>query len=235
MNPEAIRIINRLKTACVQPKNETQSETALAWELILECCIVEKLTAAELERGYRTRVRKKDCYRPRYGEWLEDCRPSASVATVSGEAETIFQSLIDQPSLYGKYNPNGPRVYERRRVAATHGAAAGIAFAAVASRFRNLEEESVPYVRRDFVTAYEDARKDQPAPLTLDPARLLPSPPGAAGRIPGSVGPEEAGEQEQKFRELVRGFREPAAGPRVDVEARLAQLRKQAEEIGGAA
>lgn len=236
MGPQELnKLIKRLKAACVQPKDERPEETALAWELILECCIVERLTDAELEHGYRIRVRKTPCFRPRYGDWLEDCRPAASSAVVGSEANRLFDLIRDNPGqVYGKYSPETGVIRDRRLIERAHGPAAGLAFVASggSAAFATMTEKSETWIRKAFTEAYEAARADHGAPLTLDPARLLSSRPAPTPLLPGAS--SEEGEQQRKFRELVRGFREPGPGPR-DVAARVAELRKQAVELGAGA
>lgn len=146
--------------------------------VLMESILDNRLTDEEIRRGYVEVRDSPSPFWPSPGEFKAKARPVAS-STISGEAETIFQHLIDHPTKYGKYNPNAGVIIERKLVEKHHGVAAGIAFAAVASRFRGLLEESVPFVRKDFQTAYEDARRVHGAPVTLSlpgTKKSLPAP-----------------------------------------------------------
>lgn len=210
--------------------SSAKEPTPEAIDALVESITFNKLTHAEIMRGYHG-SRDGSPWFPKPSEFLARARPPADKAEVGGEAEAIFQSLIERPTLYGSRGHDGT-VYERRRVETLHGPAAGIAFAAVASRFQGLLLESVPFVRREFVAAYESARADHGPPLTLDPARLLPCRSAGPATLPGATDSESSeGPNQRRLREMLRGgFK--AASPRspVDLPSRLDHLRRQAEE-----
>jgi len=197
-------VLRRMAAACAKIPTPGQAE------VMIEAIADHGITSVELKRGYlAVRDAAAAPWWPSPGQFLRLCRPGASAVVVGGEAETIFDLLISRPTDYGSYNPHTGVVYDRRKVESIHGVAAGMAFGAVATRFRNLETESVPFVRRDFVAAYAASRADHGAPLTLSPSRGLPPAQDHRGAITGAA-PDSAqaapGEQERRFRELVSGF-----------------------------
>jgi len=142
----------------------------------------------------------------------------------AGEAETIFQRLIDAPTVYGTYNPNAGVIYSRAKVEAIHGRSAGEAFAAVASRFRGLELEAVPFVRREFCMAYESARASHGAATITPPDHMLPSSPGPNKALQAAESSINA--HHLHFETIIR----PVAKA-VDFNDRLEELRRQAKEL----
>lgn len=157
-------IMEKLKRLSKATKNQPSADDL---DLMAECIADNRLTEDEINRGYAATRDSPEPWWPKPGEFLARARP-AGLSKITGEAETIFQNLIDHPDRYGKYNPNVGIILERRLVEARHGEAAGRAFAAVSSRFRGLLQESVPFVRKDFLEAYDDARRDLGAPKTLE-------------------------------------------------------------------
>lgn len=236
---ELKRLLARLKLACVQPANETKDTTDAAWAMILECIAVERLTPEEIERGYRATIRKVPTYRPRYGEWLQACRPATSqeamLVKARSEAETILGLILDHPLRYGRYSPEVGTVYDRRKVEDAHGRAAGEAFGAIAGRISTMESlADRKWLSIAFCEAYEAARDAYGAPVALTPPalRLVSQAPKA---LPGStVDDEAAAAAHKRFLEMIHG---PAMSvkPPADWDARKRELMDQAKQLRGEA
>ena len=206
--------------------------------LLQESILDNRLTDEEIRRGYLSVRDSPKPFWPSPGEFLAVARPRVAPSTVHlGEGEAIWAAILDHPERYGPYSPHVGRVYERHLVEKLHGAAAGIAFAAVASRFRGGFDEdgkALQWARKDFLTSYEAARAEHPAPTLTPVERQLPAAPEgrteAELALPGQV---DGGEQEKRFREMVSGgFR---AAPAPDFETRKAELSRQAQELSGGA
>lgn len=230
MRPEDLTLLlSRLAKAT---KNQPTTDDI---DLMCECILDNRLTDEEIERGYVASRDASEPWWPKPGVFLSRARPPASVAVVQTEANRLFDLIRDNPGqAYGRHSPEVGTIRDRRLIERAHGPAAGLAFVAAggASAFGGMSEKSEPWVRKAFSEAYEAARADHGAPLTLDPARLLTSRPAPVPLLQGAVG--EEGEERRKFRELVGGFREISARPRVDVASRVEVLRRQAAELESA-
>lgn len=203
--------------------------------VLQESILDNRLTDEEIKRGYLGVRDSPKPFWPSPGEFLALARPKVDAVTVfRSEGEQIFAGLIDCPERYGPYSPHVGRIYQREIIERHHGAAAAIAFGAVASRFRGggPDEESLPWVRKEFLTAYEDARAEHPAPTLIPPARQLPaSPEGRTEAELAISGASEPSADEKRFREMVSGGFRTAPAP--DFETRKAELEKQAKELIG--
>jgi len=174
----------RLKAACA--KEPTQAQIDVLKESILD----NRLSDEEILRGYRASRDAEDPWWPKPGEFLVRARPPASAPMIAGEAETLFQLILDHPLKYGTYSPEVGTVWERRKIEAAHGRAAGEAFGAVQGRFRTMETlADEKWVRKAFCDAYADARSDYGAPLSLTAPANRMLPPGPVGAIKGPEGP----------------------------------------------
>lgn len=203
----------------------------------LKASIIDNgLNDQEIMRGYaaiRDAPSQKNGWNefPRPGDFLEAARPPASVADVRSEADTILQVILDHPTRYGTYNPQVGTVYDRRRIEAQHGRAAGDAFASVAGRVRTIETiADEKWVRLAFCEAYEGARADNGAPLALTPpARQLSAPAGSKA-LTGTIEHDAAALARRRFSEMIHG---PAISvrPPVDWTARRGVLMAQAAEM----
>lgn len=235
MKPEALKELLSNLAASVKPPTGEQIA------VLLESIAFNRLTDPEILRAYHA-SRDESQYFPRPSEFLARARPPVSSAVVDSEANRLFDVIRDNRGMaYGRYSPEIGVIRERKRIEDAHGRAAGLAFVAAggASAFGGMTDKSEPWVRKAFAEAYEAARADHGAPLTLDPARLLTSGPVAVPLLSGDAEPKGEGEHLRRFRELIRGFREPG-GPRpdaarIDPAARVAELRRQAEELRGGA
>jgi hypothetical protein len=196
-------------------------------DILSECIIDNRLTDDEIRMGYQASRDASEPWWPKPGEFLSRARPSTSkpaTATLHRtEAELIFQSILDNPQLYGPYNPHTGRVYQRRMVEGRHGKAAGIAFAAIATRLPHMNREdpaSVTFTRKEFVDAYDAARMEYPAPPPIPPSRQLPARPAPKlepFRVePGAYIPTPTPEKVKT---------------ELDFDARKAELLRQAEEL----
>jgi hypothetical protein len=200
--------------------------------VLLESIIDNRLTDDEVRRGY---IAVRDSVKPWWpspGEFLALARPPVSSVVVDSEANRLFDLIRDNPGqAYGRHSGEGTFL-NRRLIEAAHGRAAGLAFVAAggSSVFTTMNDRSEPFVRKAFVKAYETARADFGAPLTLDPARLLPAA-SATPLLTGAAQAHEMGAHERAFRDLMQSLREPNQTRRVDLEARLAELRDQAEQL----
>jgi hypothetical protein len=228
MTREAIsELLTRMSASCAK------EPTALQRSVLMESMIDNSLTPAEIKRGY---IAVRDAAKPWWptpGEFLALARPPVSSAVVESEASRLFDLIRENTGMrFGKYNPESGVIRERRLIEDVLGRAAGLAFVAAggSQAFASMTEKSEPWVRKAFSEAYEDARADYGAPVTLDPARLLPAAPAPAKALTGAVEPSE---QEKKFRELVLGFRSPAAAGlnQKAADERLRILREQAREL----
>jgi len=232
MNTQDINaVLDRMASGCAK------APTAMQRSVLIESLIDNRLTAEEVRRAY---VAVRDALKPWWptpGEFLALARPAASSATVESEANTLFDLVkANRGQAYGRYSPEVGIVRERRLIEAAHGRAAGLAFVACggSAAFSAMTERSEPWDRKRFCEAYESARADHGAPLTLDPARMLPPATASAPQLEGAVEstPAEPGEQELRFRAMVVGFRAPGRGEVVDFEARVRKLREQAQQLG---
>jgi hypothetical protein len=202
---------------------------------LLESIMDNGLTDDEVRRGYVAVRDSKKPWWPTAGEFLALAKPPASAAVVDSEANRLFDIIRDNPGqAFGRHSPEVGTIRNRRLIERALGQAAGLAFVAAggASAFAGMTEKQEPWVRKEFTKAYEVARLDHGAPLTLDPARLLPAPP-ATPLLTGAAQPREMGEHERAFRDLMQSLREPSGTRRVDLGARLAELRRQAEQLRG--
>lgn len=196
MTPTADEIkglLRRMSAACAKAPTPQQIEVAI------ESIIDNQITGEELRRGYASVRDAEEPWWPTPGKFLKLCRPPVPPSVISGEAEALFQLLIDNPTAYGTYSPHCGVVYDRRRVEEAHGPAAGIAFAAVSSRFRGLTIDALPFVRRDFAAAYGDARASHAAPDLTPPSHRLQSSQVAA-QIKGAT---SSNDQTEEFRARV--------------------------------
>lgn len=157
-------LIEKLKAACAK------EPTAAQIDVLKESIIDNRLTDEEILRGYKASRDAEDPWWPKPGEFLTRARPPVSEPVIAGEAETIFQLILDHPLKYGTYNPETGTIWDRRKIEAAHGRAAGEAFGAVQGRFRTMETlADEKWVRKAFSDAYATARGDHGAPLALTP------------------------------------------------------------------
>lgn len=169
-------LLDRL--SLVTANKPTPEQIGVAIESILD----NALSDSEVKRGYVTIRDSVKPFWPTPGEFLAAARPAQSAEAVKaqhlGEAERIFVALMDSPQRYGRYNPHTGIVIDRRIVEERHGRAAGIAFAAVQTRFATLNREeptTVAWTRKEFVDAFTAARSEHEAPMLPEtPRRLLP-------------------------------------------------------------
>lgn len=202
--------------------------------LLQESILDNRLTDEEIKRGYLGIRDSPKPFWPSPGEFLAKARPPANVAAIGTEAETILQLILDHPLKYGSYNPETGTVYERRKIEAQHGRAASEAFGAVQGRIRTMETlADEKWVRVEFCRAYEAARADHGAPLTLTPPSNRLKAPEPAKALGGAT------EEETKVAEAKKRFSEMIHGPAItryqretpDWEARKAFLAAQAAEL----
>jgi hypothetical protein len=225
---EILKIIERMAAAVAKKPEPVQMA------VMVEAIVDHRLSDAEIKKGYVAVRDSPSPWWPTPGEFLAKARPRPAAALITGEGDTIFQMLIDNATSYGEYNPHCGTIYDRRRVEDAHGPAAGIAFAAVASRFRRMSVDDAPFVRKEFIAAFEDARSTHGAPILTPPSHRLTSRQEPRPAISGEVaqGPKS---QLEEFRTRVLGIgSSPAPATRVDVEARKADLARQARDLMGA-
>jgi len=165
MKPDQFKaIMEKLKAACAKEPSPAQ------YDVLVESIADNRLTDEEILRGYRSSRDAEDPWWPKPGEFLVRARPPVSAPVVIGEAETIFQLILDHPLKYGNYNPETGTIWDRRKIEAAHGRAAGEAFGAVQGRFRTMETlADEKWVRKAFCDAYVTSRDDHGAPLALTP------------------------------------------------------------------
>lgn len=216
----------RLKAACA--KEPTQAQIDVLKESILD----NRLSDEEILRGYRASRDAEDPWWPKPGEFLVRARPPASAPVIFGEAETIFQLILDHPLKYGTYNPESGTVWDRRKIEAAHGRAAGEAFGSVQGRFRTMETlADEKWVRKAFCDAYAEARSDHGAPLALTPPSNRLKAPEPTKAITGQAEDGDLIEiLKERFREALHGPGIPAHLP-LDFEARKSFLMEQAEDL----
>lgn len=218
-------LFEKLKAACAK-------EPAKAMiDVLKESIIDNRLTDEEIHRGYKASRDAADPWWPKPGEFLARARPPASAPVIAGEAETIFQLILDHPLKYGTYNPETGTIWDRRKIEAAHGRAAGEAFGAVQGRFRTMETlADEKWVRKAFCDAYAEARSDHGAPLALTPPSRQLTEQKATGALTGATAEDDAAaEAHKRFREMIHGP-ETLKAP-VDWEARKAALLVQAREL----
>jgi hypothetical protein len=180
--------------------------------VLLESVLDNRLTDDEVRRGY---IAVRDSIKPWWpspGEFLALARPPASSVVVDSEANRLFDLIRDNPGqAYGRHSPEVGTIRDRRLIERAHGPAAGLAFVAAggAAAFAGMTERSETWIRKEFSKAYEGARLDHGAPLTLDPARLIPARP-AAPLLTGAADQPGEGPHLRRLRELIRdGFTQP--------------------------
>ena len=223
MKPDQFKaIIDKLKAACAKEPTPAQ------YDVLIESIADNRLTDEEIMRGYRASRDAAEPWWPKPGEFLARARPPVSAPVIAGEAETLFRLILDHPLKYGTYNPETGTVWDRRKIEAAHGRAAGEAFGSVQGRFRTMETlADEKWVRKAFCDAYAESRIDHGAPSTLTPPErcLTAQEPRAA--LPGATAETEA---QKRFNEILNGSVGTSFLPE-NFEERKAILLKQAEAM----
>lgn len=220
-------LFEKLKAACAK------EPTAAQIDVLKESIIDNRLTDEEIHRGYKASRDAEDPWWPKPGEFLARARPPASAPVVAGEAETIFQLILDHPLRYGTYSPEVGTVWDRRKIEAVHGRAAGEAFGAVQGRFRTMESlADEKWVRKAFSDAYADSRNDHGAPLALTPPerRITAQEPKLVAGKEESIAEEIQRRYADTIRLRTAGHYVQETAP-VGFDARKAELLRQAEAL----
>lgn len=211
MNPSDLTaLLTRLSKAT---KNQPTADDI---DMIVECVVDNRLTDDEIKRGYRVSRDQPDPWWPKPGEFLARARPPANMAAIGSEAETILQLILDHPLRYGSYNPETGTIYDRRKIAAHHGRAAGEAFGSIQGRIRTMENlADEKWLRVEFCKAYEAARADYGPPATLTPPERQIKASAPVAEVSGWT--EEEKQIEAEERKAIQAGEDAIMDPKSDV------------------
>lgn len=219
-------LLEKLKAACAK------EPTAAQIDVLKESIVDNRLTDEEILRGYKASRDAEDPWWPKPGEFLARARPPASAPVIAGEAETIFQLILDHPLKYGAYNPETGTIWDRRKIEAAHGRGAGEAFGTVQGRFRTMETlADEKWVRKAFCDAYSEARADHGAPLALTPPSRQRPAKEERKALTGTAEPAPLAAEDAVYQELLHRVEPPPPMTAESFESKKAALMAQAKEL----